>query len=314
MRILSIVLRRLVSTIPTLFVATFFVFALQKLIPGDPARAIAGDYATKEQMDRIRAQLGLDRPFLVQYFDWIGHAFTGDLGKSLHTGQPVAGLVFERLPLTLIMMVAALVVALVIGVPTGIWASTKADTVRDRFVTTAATFGLAIPNFWLGMILIIVFALKLHWLPGPGGPMLAEDPGQALRGLILPSVALGLVGAAEVCRQVRSAMIESLLSDYVRTHRAKGLGERAIVWRHALKNSSVPLATIVGLQVSHLLSGAVVIEAVFGLSGIGSQIVDATNERDYTVLQGIVFVTAVIVIVANLIVDVSYRVLDPRIR
>jgi peptide/nickel transport system permease protein len=251
---------------------------------------------------------------LIQYAEWVGGAFTGDLGSSLQTGQSVTALILERLPLTLILTFTALTVAIVIGLPTGVWAASRADTRLDRMLTTAATFGLAIPSFWLGLMLIIVFSLTLGWFPGPGGPLLSQDPGEALRGLVLPSFALGLVGGAEICRQIRSAMIENLSSDYVRTHKAKGLGQRSIIWRHALKNSSIPLATIVGLQVSRLIGGTVVIEAVFGLSGIGSLVVDATSQRDYTVLQAVVFVTAIIVLLTNLLVDVAYRLLDPRIR
>lgn len=314
MRLAPVMLGRLLAAVPTLLLATFVVFILQRLIPGDAAQAIAGDYATAERLAQIRSELGLDQPILVQYVQWIGHAFVGDLGNSLQTGESVTALVLSRLPLTLILTTSALAVAVLIGVPTGVWSAAKAGTGLDRALTTSATLGLAVPNFWLAMILIIIFPLGIGIFPGPGGPPLADQPGEALVGLILPSVALGLVGAAEICRQVRSAMIESLSSDYVRTHRAKGLGERDIIWKHALKNSGLPLATIIGLQVSRLIGGAVVVEGVFGLAGIGSLVVSATNQRDYTILQGVVFVTAIIVLVTNLIVDVSYRLLDPRVR
>ena len=314
MKLATVAGSRLLSVIPTLLLATFVVFILQRLIPGDAAQSIAGEYATPERVAQIRSKLGLDRPMLVQYGEWIGNAFTGDLGTSLRTGESVTALVFDRLPLTLILTFASLIIAILIGVPAGIWAASKVDTAVDRAVTTVATFGLAVPNFWLGMMMMILFALNLGWLPGPGGPMLSQDSGEALKGLILPSVALGLVGGAEICRQIRSAMIENLTSDYVRTHKAKGLGQVSIVWKHALKNSSLPLATIIGLQISRLLGATVVIEAVFGLNGIGSLVVAATNQRDYTILQAVVFVLAVLVLLTNLIVDVAYRLLDPRIR
>ena len=313
MRILRVVGTSVLSAIPTLILATLIVFMLQRLIPGDPAVAIAGDYATPENLARIREDLGLDGSLVTQYLTWISGALTGDLGTSYQTGESITALIGQRLPLTLILMLFALIVAIAIGLPLGVMAAQKVDTTFDRFLTTSATFGIAIPNFWLGMMLIIVFALNLGWFPGPGGASLAEDPAQALRGLVLPAIALGLVGGAEICRQVRSAMVESLSTDYVRTHRAKGLSTASIVWKHALKNSSLPFATILGIQVSRLIGSAVVVEAVFGLSGIGSLAVEATNQRDYGVIQAVVFVAAMIILLTNLIVDVSYRLLDPRI-
>lgn len=313
MRVLRVVGTSLLTAVPTLILATFMVFLLQRLIPGDPAVALAGEYATPERLAEIRADLGLDQPMLLQYWDWISNAFTGDLGESFLSGQPVTEQILPRLPLTLLLTLFALIVAIGIGLPTGVWAAQHAESRIDRFLTTSATLGLAMPNFWLGMMLIIIFSVGLGIFPGPGGPSLQDDPGEALRGLVLPAIALGLVGGAEICRQVRSAMIENLGADYVRTHRAKALPERRIVWLHALKNSSLPFATIIGIQVSRLLGSAVVIEAVFGLSGMGSLVVDATNQRDYAVIQGVVLVAAIIVLVTNTLVDISYRLLDPRI-
>jgi peptide/nickel transport system permease protein len=313
MRTVRVVATSLLSAAPTLILATFIVFFLQRLIPGDPAVALAGEYATPENLRAIREDLGLNQPLLQQYVTWMSGAFTGDLGESFRTGEPVSDQVFERLPLTLLLTTFALIVAIGIGLPAGVLAAGRAESRFDRILTSAATLGIAIPNFWLGMMLIIIFALKLEWLPGPGGVSLAEDPALALQGLIMPSIALGLVGGAEICRQVRSAMIENLWADYVRTHRAKGIPRRNIIWKHALKNSSLPFATIIGVQVSRLIGSAVVVEAVFGLSGLGSLVVEATNQRDYAVIQAVVFVAAILVLFTNLLVDISYRILDPRI-
>ncbi|GAA1529277.1 ABC transporter permease [Nocardioides humi] len=304
---------RLMWTAPTLLLATLVAFLLQQLIPGDQAVALAGEYASEERLAAIRGDLGLDQPVLARYLEWVGGVVTGDLGTSYRTGQPVAEIVLDRLPVTLLLTLFALLVAVVIGVPSGIAAAQRPGSWADRLLTTAATAGIAIPNFWLGMMLIAVFAVQLGWLPGPGGVDFRDDPANAVRALVLPSIALGMVGSAEICRQVRSAMIENLGSDYVRTLRAKGLSRRSIVWQHALKNSSLPLATILGIQVSHLVGGAVVVESVFGLSGIGSLVVEATNQRDYVVIQAVVLLAAVIVLVTNLVVDISYRLLDPRI-
>jgi peptide/nickel transport system permease protein len=238
----------------------------------------------------------------------------GDLGASFMTGQSVLGLILERLPVTLTLTTMALLVAILIGLPTGILSASRSGGRLDRFLTTAATLGLAVPNFWLGMVLILVFSITLGWLPGPGGPLFLSDPLGSIRATILPAIALGMVGGAEICRQVRSAMVEDLSSDHVRTHKAKGLSWMRILWLHSLKNSSLPFLTIVGLQISRLLSGAVVVETVFGLSGLGTLIVTATNQREYLIVQGVVLIMALLVIFTNLVVDVLYRVIDPRIK
>jgi peptide/nickel transport system permease protein len=314
MKVSTVVGGRLLSMIPTLLLATVIVFMLIRLIPGDPANAIAGEYATPERLTEIRSQLGLDRPLVLQYLAWVGGLFTGDLGSSFMTGQSVLGLILERLPVTLTLTTMALIVAILIGLPTGILSASRSGGRLDRFLTTAATLGLAVPNFWLGMVLILVFSITLGWLPGPGGPLFLADPLGSVRATILPAIALGMVGGAEICRQVRSAMVEDLSSDHVRTHKAKGLSWMRILWLHSLKNSSLPFLTIVGLQISRLLSGAVVVETVFGLSGLGTLIVTATNQREYLIVQGVVLIMALLVIFTNLVVDVLYRLIDPRIK
>jgi peptide/nickel transport system permease protein len=307
------VARRLAGVIPTLLLATFIVFGLLHLIPGDPAQAIAGENATTERLAQLREQLGLNRPFVLQYLDWLARVVTGDLGTSLSTGEQVIDLIGQRLPTTLTLGVASLIVAVGIGVPLGIAAAQRQGRGADTAITGAATLGIAVPNFWLGMVLVLLFALTLKWLPATGFVPLAEDPLRSLWHLVLPAVALGAVGAAEVCRQLRSALIEVLQSDYMRTHQAKGLSRRSRIWKHALKNSGLPLATIIGLLVSRVLGATVVVEALFAIPGIGSLVVQATTQRDYPVIQGIVLVTALLVLATNLLVDIAYRIIDPRI-
>lgn len=314
MSVLRILRDRALWLIPTVVLATFAVFLLQKLIPGDPAVAIAGDAATPERLAQIRSELHLDQPLLVQYVDWLRSAFTGDLGRSFRTGEGVWQLVVQRLPTTLTLAAAAMVVAVVVGVPLGVAAARRRGSSGDTAITGAATLGIAVPNFWLGMVLVLVFALRLGWFPATGFVPLTEDPLRSLWHVVLPAVALGAVGAAEICRQLRSALIEVFQSDYMRTHRATGVRTRPLVWRYALKNAGLPLATILALQVNRLLGATVVVEALFAIPGVGSLVVQATTQRDYPVIQGVVFVIVILVVVTNLVVDVAYRYIDPRIR
>lgn len=304
---------RIVVAVPTLVLATFVVFSLLHLIPGDPAEAIAGEHATPERLAEIRAQLGLDQPFLLQYLDWLRHAATGDLGFSLSTGEAIGALIWQRLPTTLTLGAAAMLVGVGIGVPLGVAAALRQGRPADTAITGAATLGIAVPNFWIGMVLVLVFAIQLQWLPATGFVGLAENPVQTVQYLVLPAIALGMVGAAEVCRQLRGALIEVLRSDFMRTHRAKGLSYRTMVWRHALKNAGLPLATIIGLLVSRVLGASVVVETLFAIPGLGTLVVEATTQRDYPVIQGVVLVTALLVLLTNLVVDLAYRFIDPRI-
>lgn len=314
MDVLKALRGRLVSLVPTVVLATFVVFLLQKLIPGDPAVAIAGDAATPQRLAEIRERLNLDEPLLTQYWDWLRGAFTGDLGTSFRTGEGVWHLVMQRLPTTLTLAAAAMVVAVGVGVPLGVAAARRRGTSGDTAITGIATLGIAVPNFWLGMVLVLVFALRLGWFPATGFVPLSEDPLRSLWHVALPAVALGAVGAAEICRQLRSALVEVFQADFMRTHRAKGLATRPLVWRHALKNAGLPLATILALQVNRLLGATVVVEALFAIPGVGSLVVQATTQRDYPVIQGVVFVIVILVVATNLIVDLAYRYIDPRIR
>lgn len=311
--VLRMIGRRVLVAVPTVVLATFVVFGLLHLIPGDPAQAIAGEHATPERLAEIRSQLGLDQPFAIQYLDWLRHAITGDLGTSLSTGEAVGTLIWQRLPTTLTLGAAALLLAVGIGVPLGMASAIRYRKPADTAITGLATLGVAVPNFWIGMVLVLVFAIQLQWLPATGFVGLTEDPVRTLQHVVLPAIALGLVGAAEVCRQLRSALIEVLRSDFMRTHQAKGLSHRTMVWRHALKNAGLPLATIIGLLVSRVLGASVVVETLFAIPGLGTLVVEATAQRDYPVIQGVVLVTALLVLLTNLAVDLSYRFIDPRI-
>jgi peptide/nickel transport system permease protein len=309
-----IVLQRLGILVPTVLLASFVVFLLIQLVPGDPAISILGEQASQEQLAQLREDLGLNDPVVVQYVRWLGDAVQLDLGKSISTREGVIEGIRRTLPVTLQIVVFALLVSAAVGIPAGVIAARRANSAGDQILTSLSSLGIAMPSFWLGLILVSVFALQLDLLPATGFVRLTEDPVESLKHTVLPAFAIGIVGAAEVMRQLRGVMIEVLASDHVRTLRAKGLPVRSIVWRHALKNSAVPLATILGLQVNRFLGATVVIEAVFGIGGLGTLVVNATQKQDFPVVQGVVLTMVVIVIVVNLVVDISYRLIDPRIR
>ena len=308
-----IVLRRLGSVIPTLFIATIAVFLLVQLVPGNAALFSAGEAATKAAVAARRHQLGLDRPLAAQYWTWVTGVFRGNLGNSLVSGEPVRTAIAQALPVTLTVVGAGLLVSVVLGIPAGILAGWRANRVADRVVTTVTGVGVAVPTFWLGLILVSIFAIQRHWLPATGYVSLAVNFGSAVKHVTLPGLALGVVGSAEIARQLRSAMITALSSDSMRTLHAKGLPGRSLVW-HALRNSAVPLLTILGLQVNQFLGASVIIETVFGLNGLGQLVYNATLEKDFVVIQGVVLVMAIFVIATNLVVDIAYRLVDPRIK
>jgi peptide/nickel transport system permease protein len=309
-----LVLQRLGVLIPTLFLATFVVFLLLHLVPGDPAISIAGEQASPEQLASLRKELGVNDPLLVQYWHWLTGALHGDFGTSVISHQPVSTSIGQTLPITLEIVAAALIFSIVLGIPAGVFAAKRAHSSGDQIVTPASSVGVAMPSFWLGLIFVTVFALQLEWLPATGWVRLTADPWESIRHVILPALAVGIAGAAEISRQLRAVMIEALASDYVRTLRAKGLRSRSIVWRHALKNSSVALITIIGLQVNRFLGATVVVEAVFGIGGLGTLVVNATQKHDYPTVQAVVLVMVLAVIAVNLVVDIAYRIIDPRIR
>ncbi len=304
--------RRLWQLLPIVVFATFVVFSLLQLVPGDPAVVLAGDYASEQRIAEIRQLYGLDQPFVVQYGVWLLHALEGNLGRSLLTSQPVAELILYRLPNTILIAVYALVIAGLVGVSLGVLAATRSGTRLDSFITGLASLGVALPSFWLAMILVATLSLKYHWFPTTGAASLTTDPWGALMHATLPAVALAVGVIAELARQVRSALIEVLNSQYIRTLRAKGLGAGAVLWKHGLRNISVTLLTLLGLQVNRLFSGAVVIEAVFAIPGVGSLVATSALNKDFPVVQGVVLVLVVIVILVNLAVDVLNALLDPR--
>ena len=308
------VLRRLMATIPVVGVVAIAVFALLHVTPGDPAVIIAGDYATAEDIARIRARLGLDRPLLTQVGLWLGRIARGDLGTSIFSGLPVATLIRQRAEATIALTVLAMLIAVGVGVPLGVIAAWKKGSWVDRVVMVFAVSGFSMPVFWLGFLLVYVFAISAHWLPVQGYRPLADGVGAFLRHLILPAVTLSVVYMALIARMTRASMLGVLGEDFIRTAFAKGLAPRRVLVRHALKNASLPVVTIIGIGFALLIGGAVVTESVFALPGLGRLTVDAIIRRDYPVIQGVILVVSGVYVLINLVVDLLYVVLDPRIR
>ncbi|MDE2581051.1 MAG: ABC transporter permease [Rhodospirillales bacterium] len=306
--------RRILATIPVMLTVAFVVFGLLYLAPGDPAAVIAGDQATPAQIAAIRASLGLDKSFLVRFGTWLWQIAHGDLGKSIFTGLPVTTMISQRLEPTLSLMVMSTLIAVVVAIPLGVVAASKQGSWIDRGVMAIAVFGFSTPVFVVGYLLAWVFALKLGWLPVQGFHSLRDGFVPFLRTLILPSVALGLIYIALIARITRATMLEVLGQDYVRTARAKGVGQRSILFVHALKNAAVPITTVVGSGIALLIGGAVVTESVFAIPGLGRLTTDAILQRDYPVIQGVVLLFSFTYVVVNLIVDLLYTLFDPRIR
>ncbi|UWR31729.1 ABC transporter permease (plasmid) [Sulfitobacter sp. W002] len=311
---LSFILRRLVIAIPTIILISVFVFTLQKLLPGDPVLAMAGEERDPQVLEFLREKYRLNDPIPVQYFTWIGNALTGDLGISLRTNQPVLELIGEKLPVTIQLATMAMIFALLIGVPAGIFSAVKKGTVTDYVANVVALSGLSIPNFWLGIMLILLVSVKWKLLPASGYVPLSEDPIRSITVMIMPAFVLGTALAATLMRHTRSAMLSVLSSDYVRTARAKGLIERKVILKHAFRNALTPIVTLTALLFGELIAGAVLTEQIFTIPGFGKLVVDAVFNRDYAVVQGIVLVTAVGFIFMNLLADVAYVLLNPRLR
>ena len=307
-------IRRLLATIPVIGMVAFFVFSLLYLTPGDPAAVIAGDFATLDDIERIRHQLGLDQPLLPRFWSWASAVLHGDLGISIFTNLPVTQLIGQRVEPTLSLAVCTLIVAVSVAVPMGVIAAWKSGKLIDRLVMLFSVAGFSIPVFVLAYLLIYLFAIDLDWLPVQGYTPLREGFWPWLRHLILPSVALGTIYIALIARITRATMLEVLAQDYVRTAHAKGLAPRAVLTRHALKNAAVPIVTIIGIGVALLISGVVVTESVFAIPGIGRLTVDAIIRRDYPIIQGVILIFSAVYVLVNLVVDLSYRLFDPRIQ
>ncbi|MBN9263755.1 MAG: ABC transporter permease [Hyphomicrobium sp.] len=310
----SLILRRLLVAIPTIFLVMVFVFILQRMLPGDPLLVMAGEERDPAVLEELRKLYGFDRSVPVQFLYWLREIASGNFGSSLRTGAPVTELIGQTLPVTIQLAVASLIIALLIGIPTGVLAAVKKGTWLDYVANAISLSGLSIPNFWLGIILILFVSVNLRWLPASGFVSVFDDPAEAFRTTIMPAFVLGSGLAATLMRHTRSAMLEVLRLDYVRTARAKGLLEPAVVLKHALRNALVPIVTLSTLLFGQLLAGAVLTEQVFTIPGFGKLIVDAVFNRDYGVVQGVVLCTAIAFILMNLVADVLYIVINPRLR
>jgi peptide/nickel transport system permease protein len=311
---LNYVVRRILATIPVMAVVALFVFSLLYIAPGDPAAVIAGDQASPADVERIRASLGLDRPFLIRFGEWSWQILHGDLGTSIFTNLPVSAMIAQRIEPTLSLMAVTLAFTVTVAVPIGVVAAWKADTIIDRAIMAFAVLGFSVPVFVIGYVLAYVFALQLDWLPVQGYTPFAEGFEPWIENLILPGLALGCVYTALIARTTRAAMLEVLQQDYIRTARAKGIGQAGLLFVHALKNAAVPIVTVIGIGIALLIGGAVVTETVFAIPGVGRLTVDAILRRDYPVIQGVVLLFSFVYVVINLLVDLTYTVLDPRIR
>jgi len=308
------VLRRLLQSVPVVLFSTFVVFMVIHLIPGDAAAVLAGPNATPEALAAIRKEMGLDQPLLVQYILWLGHLLQGDLGKSTLSGQPITKLLQARAPATLELAVTAMLISMALALPLGVLSATHVRGRLEWFISTVQSLWLAIPSFWAGILAIILFALVLRWLP-PGGRVAdGNNIGDSIKSLILPATTLALYLAATLSRFLKFNLLEVFYDDFVRTARAKGLNEQAVIYKHALRNAMLPVITILGVQFAGLLGGAIIIESVFSWPGVGGMMIDGIANRDYAVVQGGLLLLVMLFVVMNLVVDLTYAFIDPRIR
>jgi peptide/nickel transport system permease protein len=306
--------RRLIALVPTLLFVSVLIFSLQQLLPGDPALALAGEDHDPVAVAAIRAKYHLDRPLLVQYWIWLGNVLRGDFGESLRSRIPVSELLVSKLPVTIELAVCSMLVALLLGLPAGVISATRKGTPLDFTANLVALSGLSVPHFWLGIMLILLFAVRLGWLPASGYATPWENPLRNLTTLLLPSVVLGTGVAGVMMRHTRSAMMQTLDADYVRTARAKSVPERLVVLKHALRNALIPIITLGAIEFGRLLSGAVLTEQIFNIPGFGKLLVDGVFNRDYAVVQAVVLVSAALYVLLNLLADVLYFLANPRMR
>jgi peptide/nickel transport system permease protein len=308
------ILRRLAVLVPTLFFVSVLIFSLQKLLPGDAAIALAGEENDPAAVAAIRARYHLDRPLVVQYGIWLSKVLRGDLGESLRNKIPVTELLASKLPVTIELALASMLVALVLGIPTGVVSAVRRGTPLDLAANALALSGLSVPHFWLGIMLILLFSVRLGWLPASGYVPPWEDLGRNLTTIVLPSIVLGTGVAGVMMRHTRGAMLQVLNADYVRTARAKSVPERLVVLKHALRNALIPVITLGAIEFGRLLSGAVLTEQIFAIPGFGKMLVDGVFNRDYAVVQGVVLVSATLYVLLNLLADILYFVANPRLR
>ena len=312
----QLITRRALASLPVLLIVSLVAFSLLHVLPGDPTSILIGEneVVSAEVLAKMRHDLGLDRPFIVQYVSWLTDAVRGDLGKSVRTHLPIAVEIKNRIPVTLELGILASLVSLVIAIPVGVISAARPNSVADVSGTFFAMAGVAMPSFWLGILLILLFAVTLGWLPAIGYVPFWEDPVDNLQRMVMPAIALGTSHSASLMRQTRSAMLEVLNQDYIRTARAKGLAGNRVLIRHALRNALIPVTTVFGLQTSRLIGGTVIIETLFGMPGIGKFAVEGVQSRDYLVVQGVLLLVGVWVLFFNLLTDIAYGIIDPRIR
>lgn len=308
------IVSRLLQLIPVLFGVVLAVFLMLKLTPGDPAAALLGVQATPEELARVRHAMGLDRPWFVQFGIWLWDALQGDLGQSYISKKPVTELILTRLPVTLELTLFSLLMAVLIGVPAGIISAARRYSALDYSITGLALFGVSMPSFWFAILLILLFSLRLGWLPASGYTPWSAGVWPHIQSLLMPGISLGLFLMGALARFSRASMIDTLVQDYVRTARAKGLGRRAVLLTHALKNALIPTVTVIGVQFGALLGGAIIIETIFAFPGVGTVLLVAVNQRDYPVVMGVTLVIAIAFTLTNLLVDILYTWIDPRIR
>jgi len=307
-------LKRIVILLLTLILVSIVIFLVLMVIPGDPAQIILGVHATPETLEKLRHQLGLDRPVAIRYLSYMKNLAMGDMGQSIHYDISIRSLILSRLQVTFPLTLLSMVFAIFLSIPMGTYSSLHRNRIGDYGIMIFSQLGLAVPSFWAGILLILLFAVTLHWLPAGGFQPWAVNPVRALQSLILPALSLGLVRAAVLTRMTRSSMLEVLGEDYIRTARSKGVPQRIVVYKHAFRNAIIPVVTIIGLQVSDLLAGAIIVENVFHLPGIGRLVFEAIGQRDLLVIQGVVLLVTMTIIFINFVIDIAYRYLDPRIR